>query len=158
MELPETFIADHMPENNAQLHPHDIGLPVGVVRKRRRFRNIGYLMLALAVISGLPGWYFYGVSILDAFTISNFTVWQAVAAYSLLIISSITLLLGLWYLLLAQVRRLARVVEGGDMTDAPPKVQPLRCGNCGWPMDTPDRFCRHCGKPALTADHATPSN
>ncbi len=137
-----------MTDHNLQLHPHDIGLPTALVRKRKRFRFIGYLMLALAVVTGVPGWFFYGVSILGAFTISNFTLWQAIVAYSLLIVSSMTLLLGLWYLLLAQMRRLARVVEGGENADAAtPGSPPRRCGNCGWPMDAPDRFCRHCGKP-----------
>ncbi len=136
-----------MEKNLPHIHPHDVGLPVGLVRKRRRFRFIAYLMLALAVVTGVPGWFFYGVSILGAFTIRQFTLWQTVVAYSLLIVSSITLLLGLWYLLLAQVRRLARVVEGNEAQTSDSAIpEPLRCHNCGWPMDSPDRFCRHCGK------------
>ncbi len=133
-----------MTTSAGQVHPHDVGLPKALIRKRRRFRRIGYLMLLIAACTALPGWFLYGVSIWGAFTVSQVTLPQAIIAYSLLIVSSITLVLGLWYLLLAQVRRLARVVEGGgEQTSRPPRL----CANCGWSFDESDRFCRHCGKP-----------
>lgn len=124
------------------LHPHDVGLPASVVRKRKRFRGIAYIMLAVAVLTAVPGWYLYGVSIWGTFHIGRFTTLQAIIAYTLLIVSSITLVLGLWYLLLAQVRRLAHIVDDADETS-----KTHNCPNCGWPYDYPDRFCRHCGKP-----------
>ncbi len=134
-----------MTANTPPLHPHDVGLPASVVRKRKHFRRIGYVMLALAVLTAAPGWYLYGVSIWGTFHIGRFTTIQAIVAYSLLIVSSITLVLGLWYLLLAQVRRLAHIVE-----DTQEASKTHNCPNCGWPHDYPDRFCRHCGKPLAT--------
>ena len=131
-----------MTANPPPLHPHDVGLPTSVIRKRKRFRRIAYLMLAVAVLTAAPGWYLYGVSIWGTFHIGQFTTLHAIIAYSLLIISTIMLVLGLWYLLLAQVRRLAHIVE-----DAEESSKTHNCLNCGWPHDYPDRFCRHCGKP-----------
>ncbi len=128
----------------ASVHPHDVGLPPEVVGKRKRFRGIGYVMLLIAVLTAVPGWGIYGVSFLDPYKMHGKPLMQAAVGYSLLIVSSITLVLGLWYLLLAQVRRLARMVEGPVVAEVAPP-QP-RCGNCGWPCDVPDRFCRHCGK------------
>ena len=47
-----------------------------------------------------------------------------------------------------QVERVARMVDAPeDFTAAPA----LRCANCGWAYDSPDRFCRHCGKPLGTS-------
>ncbi|MDA8376459.1 MAG: zinc ribbon domain-containing protein [Planctomycetia bacterium] len=131
-----------MPTPTPSLHPHDVGLPASVVRKRKRFRRIAYIMLAVALLTAVPGWYLYGISIWGTFHIGRFTTLQAIVAYSLLIVSSITLVLGLWYLLLAQMRRLAHIVEGAGEISTTHK-----CPNCGWPHDYPDRFCRHCGKP-----------
>ena len=74
-------------------------------------------------------------------------------AYGLLIVSSATLVLGLWYLLLAQVERVARIVEADE---TPTENEPRLCGNCGWFFDSPDRFCRHCGKPLGTSVMAPP--
>ncbi len=130
------------------VHPHDEGLPQSVIRKRRRFRHIGYWMLLLAVLSAIPGWFVYGVAVIHPLSSGqSHEIFSAVLGYGLLIISSITLVLGLWYLLLAQVRRLARMVEGGTEGTV---LNPLRCANCGWPCEPPDRFCRHCGKPLGT--------
>jgi zinc-ribbon domain len=135
-----------------QVHPHDVGLPRSVVRKRRRFRRIGYIMLLVTLVTAIPGWFYFGASLWNAFSINGVTFIQGVVAYTLLIISSVTLVLGLWYLLLAQVRRVAYMVEGPVESDppAPPRI----CQNCGWAHDATDRFCRHCGKPLA----ATPAN
>lgn len=129
----------------APVHPHDEGLPQSVIRKRRRFRRIGYWMLLAAVLSAIPGWFIYVAAVIHPLSSGqNHGILSAVLGYGLLIISSITLVLGLWYLLLAQVRRLARMVEGSAEGTV---VDRLRCANCGWPCEAPDRFCRHCGKP-----------
>ncbi len=131
----------------SSIHPHDRHLPAAVIRKRRRFRRIAYIMLAVALLTAAPGWILYGVAIWNVFRLRHFTFFQAITAYGLLIISSIALVLGLWYLLLAQARRMSRMVDGGaDGTEGDTN---LRCGNCGWPRDYPDRFCRHCGKPLV---------
>ncbi len=112
-------------------------------------------MLLLAVLTAAPGWILYGVSIWNVFSLKKFTFMQALLAYSLLIVSSIALVLGLWYLLLAQTRRLSRMVEGPY--DAASGVSAAtRCGNCGWPHDYPDRYCRHCGKPLPASSDAVP--
>lgn len=136
---------------SALVHPHDEGLPQSVILKRKRFRLIGYLMLLIAVLSAAPGWFIYGVSVVNASSVGgNRGDITAIIGYGLLILSSITLVLGLWYLLLAQVRRLARMVEGGGDAgqDRVESSRPI-CLNCGWPRDPPDRFCRHCGKPLV---------
>lgn len=125
-------------------HPHDLGLPPGTVRKRRRNRSLAYWMLAIAILTAIPGWTLYASSVHDALRIRDQSPYLALLAYALLIVSSITLVLGLWYLLLAQVRRLAHIV-GEDEYPADPVT--ITCPNCGWPHDPPDRYCRHCGKP-----------
>lgn len=121
-----------------KMHPHDVGLPETVVRKRRRSRRFARVMLTIAILAAIPGW-----SLL-LFRVNEQAPYQAIVAYGLLIISSITLVLGLWYLLLAQVERIARIVDADELEATP--VQRL-CPNCGWFFDNPDRFCRHCGKP-----------
>ncbi|HVX85184.1 MAG TPA: zinc ribbon domain-containing protein [Phycisphaerae bacterium] len=123
-------------------HPHDVGLPEPVVRRRRKSRRVAQLMLIIAILTAIPGWSLLGTSIFSAIKIQDQSPALAIVAYALLIISSITLVLGLWYLLLAQVERVARMVESDEDPGAP-----LRCQNCGWNHDPPDRFCRHCGKP-----------
>ncbi len=138
------------------IHPHDRNLPASVVRKRRRFRRIGYLMLAIAVLTAAPGWALYGVAIWNVFSLRHFTFLHAVVAYGLLIFSSVALVLGLWYLLLAQARRLSIMVDGG--TEGGGEKAQARCGNCGWPRDYPDRFCRHCGKPLSAPPAETPKS
>jgi hypothetical protein len=99
-------------------------------------------MLTVAVITALPGW------LLLLSRMKSQEPYQAIFAYALLIVSSVTLVLGLWYLLLAQVERVARIIES-DETEPDPARR--LCGNCGWFFDAPDRFCRHCGKPLGTS-------
>ncbi len=108
------------------------------MRKRRRSRRVARIMLTIAVITALPGW------LLLLSRMKTQSPYQAIVAYALLVASSVTLVLGLWYLLLAQVERVARIVEADDAEgDAARHL----CPNCGWGFDGPDRFCRHCGKP-----------
>jgi len=128
-------------------HPHDVGLPAPIVRKRHKYRTIAYWMLGMAALTAIPGWILYFRSFRPDSPLMVLLAWL------LLLLSTITLVLGLWYLLLAQVRRVARIVEDDD-TPADPAV--LRCPNCGWPYDAPDRFCRHCGKPVGAAISARP--
>lgn len=125
------------------VHPHDEGLPAPVIRKRRHARHVARWMLTIAVLTAIPGWTLYFVAINSARLAGVDNIARPIIAYALLIVSSVTLILGLWYLLLAQVRRIARMV-GEDEVDIPQR--PI-CPNCGWPRDLPDRFCRHCGKP-----------
>ncbi len=136
-----------MASTETQVHPHDVGLPSGVVRKRHRFRYIGYWMITISILTAIPGWAIYGVSIWQALDIRNQPPSRAIFAYALLIISSVTLVLGFWYLLLAHVRRIARMVEDGTAITPAMSDEQVHCPNCGWTCDYPDRFCRHCGKP-----------
>jgi len=101
-------------------------------------------MLTVAVITALAGWPLLGRSIISAIGMKTQSPYQAIIAYGLLIVSSATLVLGLWYLLLAQVERVARIVESDEGESDPAR---RLCPNCGWFFDSPDRFCRHCGKP-----------
>ena len=129
----------------AHIHAHDLGLPAGIIRKRRRARYIAHWMLLVAVLTAITGWTLYGRSFFFALRRPQSPVdYGVMAGYGLLIVSSITLILGLWYLLLAQVHRVARMVEADEGESS---SSPLRCANCGWPHDPADRFCRHCGKP-----------
>jgi hypothetical protein len=111
-------------------------------------------MLVIAVLTAAPGWALYGVAIWNVFSLRHFTFFHAVVAYGLLIFSSVALVLGLWYLLLAQARRLSIMVDGG--AEAAGEKAQARCGNCGWPRDYPDQFCRHCGKPLSALPAETP--
>jgi hypothetical protein len=120
------------------MHPHDVGLPEPIVRKRRHSRRIARVMLTIAVITALPGW------LLLLSRMKSQSPYQAIIAYGFLIVSSATFILGLWYLLLAQVDRVARMVESDENDDV---SATHLCPNCGWGFDGPDRFCRHCGKP-----------
>jgi hypothetical protein len=126
------------------MHPHDVGLPEPIVRKRRRNRRVAHIMLTIFAITALIGWPIFGGSILSAQRLKSQSPYQAIIAWALLIVSSTTLVLGLWYLLLAQVERVARIVEADDGEPGPER---RLCPNCGWFFDVPDRFCRHCGKP-----------
>jgi hypothetical protein len=101
------------------------------------------IMLPIAIATAIAGWALFGSSIFSAIRLKDQPPSLAIVAYGLLIISSITLVLGLWYLLLAQVERLARMVDADDLP--PTEAQSARCSSCGWPCDPPDRFCRHCG-------------
>lgn len=123
------------------------GLPPSVIRRRRRERRVARLMLIIAALTALAGWPILGRSIFSAITIKDQSPYQAIIAYALLIVSSVTLVLGLWYLLLAQVERISKMVEA-DETQTPESAR--LCPNCGWFFDPPDRYCRHCGKPLNT--------
>jgi hypothetical protein len=126
----------------AKIHPHDIGLPERAIRVRRRSRRAARIMLTIAVLTALPGWP------LLLTHVKSQSPYQAIIAYALLIVASVTLVLGLWYLLLAQVERVARIIESDDTEPDPAR---RLCQNCGWFFDAPDRFCRHCGKPLGTS-------
>ncbi len=130
-------------------HSHDDGLPPQIIRKRKQARHVARWMLTVAVLTAIPGWALFSWSVISATRVGADNIVRPIVAYGLLIISSVTLVLGLWYLLLAQVRRIARMVGEDEVLVAHP--QPV-CPNCGWPRDIPDRFCRHCGK-ALPAMH-----
>ncbi len=110
-------------------------------------------MLIIAGLTALAGWSLFGFSISAAVRMREESPYRAIIAYGILIVSSVTLILGLWYLLLAQVERVARMTVGN-----PEEYRPAAtlCPNCGWPIDPPDRFCRHCGKP-LGASIAPPT-
>ena len=128
------------------VHPHDVGLPEPAVRKRRRSRRLAWIMLTIAVLTAAAGWPLFGNSILFAMRIKDQPPSLALVAYALLIISSVTLVLGLWYMLVAQVERVARmVVDGGATGQIADSAR--GCTNCGWTFDPPDRFCRQCGRP-----------
>jgi len=135
-----------MSDTPDDIHPHDADLPKAVRRKRDRNRSMARWLLTFAVLCAAPGWGLYALSFRDFMKQSPFLV---IVAYVFLIISSVTLVLGFWYLLLAQVQRLARIA-GEEDVDAP-QPRPL-CQNCGWFYDAPDRFCRHCGKPLKPTD------
>lgn len=124
------------------IHPHDRGLPAATIRKRRHAHYLARWMLLVAILTGTVGWLIYGREFFFALATRPPSRYGVVVSYSLLIVSSVTLILGLWYLLLAQVERIARIVDSDDL----PTGDNLKCPNCGWPHDPPDRFCRHCGK------------
>jgi len=121
----------------------DLKLSESAIRTRRRSRRLATLMLIIALLTATAGWPLFGTSILEALRIKEQSPYRAIIAYALLIVSSATLVLGFWYLLLAQVQRIARIVESEESLAASERA---RCHNCGWPCDPPDRFCRHCGK------------
>jgi hypothetical protein len=131
-----------------KIHPHDVGLPEPAIRKRRKSRRFARIMLTIAVITALAGWPLLGQSVLSAIRMKTQNQYQAIIAWAILIVSSVTLVLGLWYLLLAQVERVARIVEADESEPDPAN---RLCPNCGWFFDPPDRFCRHCGKPLGTS-------
>ena len=72
-------------------------------------------MLVVAGVTAAAGWVVFGTSIFSAIRIKEQSPYQAIIAYGLLIVSSATLVIGLWYLLLAQVQRVARIVEAEDL-------------------------------------------
>lgn len=126
-----------------KIDPHDAGLPEASVRKRRRSRRLAAVMLTIAVVTAAAGWPIFGNSLFSAIHIREQPESLVIIAYALLIVSSVTLVLGLWYLLLAQVERLARMVDAAEMGEP---VAALTCGKCGRAVDAGDRFCRHCGE------------
>jgi hypothetical protein len=125
-----------------KLNPHDIGLPAPAIRKRRRSRRLSLLMLTIAVITAAMGWPLYGATIIDALRMRDQPLTHVVVAYVLLIISSVTLVLGLWYALLAQMERLARIVDAAELES--PLTQ-ITCPNCHHAAESADRYCRECG-------------
>ena len=130
-----------------KIHPHDVGLPEPAIRKRRRSRRVAHIMLTIFLVTALAGWIIFGDAVRSAVRMKSQNPFQAIGAWALLIVSSTTLVLGLWYLLLAQVERIARIVEADE---ADPDPAHRLCPNCGWFFDPPDRYCRHCGKPLGT--------
>jgi hypothetical protein len=126
-----------------RVHPHDVGLPEPIVRKRRKSRRMAGIMLAVAVATAAAGWALFGTSVFNAIHIKEESPAQAIIAYALLIISSATLVLGFWYLLLAQVQRVARMVDAQELEDLSATGEP--CPGCHRRADAEDRFCRHCG-------------
>src|SRR5436305_1248954 len=124
------------------------GLSEPAIRRRRRSRRVAHIMLVVAAVTAIAGWKLFGASLFSAIRIKDQPPSLAIIAYGLLIISSVTLILGLWYLLIAQVERLARIVDADEL---PAEDDKLQCGNCGWPCDSADRFCRHCGRALHTA-------
>jgi Kef-type K+ transport system membrane component KefB len=133
--------------SSEKISPRDIGLPEPVIRKRRRSRRLAGIMLTIALVTAIAGWSLFGTSIFNAIHIKEESPSLALFAYALLIVSSATLVLGFWYLLLAQMERLARMVEAPETEES---AAPTRCAGCHCPCDPADRFCRHCGK-SLTA-------
>ena len=128
---------------SSKLHPHDLGLPETAVRRRRRSRRLAAIMLAIALITAAGGWFLFGTSMLSAIRVKDQPPSLALVAYALLIVSSITLVLGFWYMLLAQVERLARMVDAAELAE--PIAPAIACPQCRCPTDAGDRFCRHCG-------------
>jgi hypothetical protein len=126
-----------------RIHPHDIGLPEPVVRKRRRSRRMAGFMLGVALATAIAGWALFGSSIFNAIHIRAEAPSRAIIAYALLIISSATLVLGFWYMLLAQVQRIARMVDAQELEELSATGEP--CPSCHRRADEKDRFCRHCG-------------
>jgi hypothetical protein len=129
-------------------------LPEPAIRKRRRSRRVARVMLTVAIATAIAGWGLLSSSIHSAIRIKDQPPSLAIIAYGLLIVSSVTLVLGLWYLLLAQVERLARMVDADELDEG--VERPAACANCGWPCDAPDRYCRHCGRPLGASIGATP--
>lgn len=126
-----------------RVNPHDVGLPEPIIRKRRRSRRMAGIMLGVALATAVVGWSMFGTSIFNAIHIKEEAPSQAIIAYVLLIISSATLVLGFWYLLLAQVQRVARMVDAQELEALAGMGEP--CPGCRRRMDAGDRFCRHCG-------------
>jgi len=126
-----------------RVHPHDVGLPEPVVRKRRRSRRMAGLMLGVALASAIAGWALFGTSIFNAIHIKAEAPSRAIIAYGLLILSSATLVLGFWYMLLAQVQRIARMVDAQELEELSATGEP--CPSCQRRAAEEDRFCRHCG-------------
>lgn len=107
------------------------------------------IMLGVALATAVAGWVVFGTSIFNAIHIKEEAPSRAIIAYGLLIISSATLVLGFWYLLLAQMQRLARMVDAQELEALSATGEP--CPTCHRRAAAEDRFCRHCGA-ALSPD------
>jgi amino acid transporter len=126
-----------------KVHPHDVGLPETAVRRRRRSRRLATIMLAIALIIAAGGWFLFVMSMLSAMRVKDQPPSLVIVAYALLIVSSITLVLGFWYMLRAQMERLSRMVDVADLEEpgAPGAASP----RCQRQAGAGDRFCRQCG-------------
>lgn len=143
---------DYLVHFAQRIHPHDEGLPLRTVRARRGHRRVAFWMMLVALLTAVPGWIFFGASLRDAILVRSEDVTVTMIAWAVLAISGITFVLGVWYLLLAHVKRIARMVDSETPEtdqDNPADAANRTCPNCGWPHDAPDRFCRHCGKALL---------
>ncbi len=125
-----------------KINPHDAGLPEAAVRRRRRSRRLAWIMLSIAVLTAAAGWILFVTSVFSAIHLREQPESLVIVAYGFLIVSSVTLLLGLWYILRAQVERLAQVVDSAESVKP---MAALTCSRCGRAVDAGDRFCRHCG-------------
>src|ERR1044071_4548410 len=83
---------------------------------------------ATPVMTGVAGWPLFGASVSNAIHIKDQPQSLVIIAYIFLIISSATLVLGLWYLLIAQVELLARMVDIAELDD--PAAHPRHCSEC----------------------------
>ncbi len=127
-----------------KIHPHDVGLPAAAIRKRRRSRRLGILMLSIALVTAAAGWILFGTSIFNAIHIKEQSPSLAIFAYGFLIVSSATLVLGFWYLLLTQVERLARMVDAAELDELHQNIA-ATCDSCGKKVAPTDQFCPQCG-------------
>jgi len=126
-----------------KVHPHDIGLPETVVRKRRRSRRLATIMLAIALVTAAGGWFLFCTSLISAMRIKDQPPSLVIVAYALLIVSSATLVLGFWYMLLAQMERAARMVDAAELEEL--NAPAVACPQCQRQAKAGDRFCRQCG-------------
>ena len=99
-------------------------------------------MLTVAVVTAAMGWPLYGATMMDALRMRDQPITHVIGAYVLLIVSTITLVLGLWYALLAQMERLARMVDAAELE---PSLTQITCPRCHQDAEAADHFCRHCG-------------
>jgi len=130
-----------------RIHPHDVGLPEPIIRKRRRSRRLGIIMLTIAVFTAIAGWFLFGTSLFNSIHIQDQPASLAIFAYGFLVVSGATLVLGFWYLLLTQVERLARIVDAAELEELTSPAASLNCVKCHQAMDAAHRFCPHCGAP-----------
>ena len=101
------------------------------------------VMLGVAVGTAIVGWGLFGTSIFNAIHIKDEAPSRAIIAYGLLVVSGATLVLGFWYLLLAQVQRIARMVDAQELEEMSATGEV--CPSCRRKSTDGDRFCRHCG-------------
>jgi hypothetical protein len=140
--------------STSKIHPHDVGLSPAAVRKRRRSHRLAFVMISIALLTAAAGWFIYFTSVSHAVTLKDQPPAMAIIAYGFLFISSVTLVLGFWYMLRAQVERIARMVDASELDDQPATPAPaptLACPHCRCHIDATDHFCRHCGKSLQTS-------